>query len=215
MAGPAWVGTRTAPQAAAPATSAEIRHIHGEAMAAPPQLPRYPARMSDDFDERPAVYGTWDWPRVPHVDSAPVVRQALEEGCGAACAVMLLLDRGLEVSQEAFADGLEMPSEPGDLVARLNELSPPGLRWQGGSLPRAVLVNWNLIAEICQSRGTWAALLEPHGHRLPGHWVVVDGITDEGLVLIRDPVGVAYGMPLRDFAVLWGYTVLVLQEVQQ
>ena len=215
MVRPAWVGTRRVRQAAAHATSAEIWYIPGEAIAAPPQLPRYPTRMSDDFDERPRVYGRWDWPRVPRVDSAAVVSQVLEEGCGAACAVMLLLDRGLEVSQEAFAGGLAMPSEPGDLVARLHELSPPGLRWQGGSLPRAVLVTWSLVAEVCVSRGTWAALLEPHGHRLPGHWVVVDGITDEGLVLIRDPVGVAYGMPLRDFAVLWGYTVLVLQEVQR
>lgn len=176
---------------------------------------RYPTEMRDGDDERPPRYGRWGWPRVPRTDHDVVVRQLHEAGCGAAYGVMLLRDRGRFVSLETFADGLMMPSEPSDLASRLQAWSPDGPRWLGGSLPPAVTATWDLVAELCHTRGTWAALLEPHGHLRPGHWVVVDEITDEGLVLVRDPDGAAYGMPLRDFAVLWGYTVLVIEEVER
>ena len=72
---------------------------------------------------------------------------------------------------------------------------------------------WEYLRGLSEQVGTWAALLEPRGYREPGHWVVVDGISDEGVVLIRDPVGMAYGMPLHDFSALWRYTVVVIEEV--
>lgn len=73
-------------------------------------------------------------------------------------------------------------------------------------------VTWELVSVLTTERGTWAALLEPMGLGDVGHWVVVDGVSHDGLVLVRDPVGEAYGIPLPDFAALWGYTVLVAQE---
>lgn len=56
-----------------------------------------------------------------------------------------------------------------------------------------------LVADISAQRGPWAALLEPTGFREVGHWVVVDGVSDDEVILIRDPDGSAYGMPVTEF----------------
>jgi hypothetical protein len=124
---------------------------------------------------------------------------------------MLLHDRGIMVALEVVAADIPVPSEPEHLARRLSELSP--FMWSGGSLTEGTVISWELVEYLVRAHGTWAALLEPDGPVHVGHWVVVDGITSEGLVLVRDPVGDAYGLPLGDFAGLWGYTVLVLQKV--
>ncbi len=165
--------------------------------------------MSDD-DAEYRAREPLDWPRLARLESPPLVRQLDEDGCGVACATMLLLDRGIDISQEVVASGVALPSEAEDLAKRLEQLSP--FRWSGGSLSEGTVINWELVEYISGARGSWAALLEPKGHRHIGHWVVVDGVAGEGLVLIRDPAGVAYGLPLGDFAELWGYTVLVVQK---
>lgn len=103
-----------------------------------------------------------------------------------------------------------MPSLAEDIAARMTELSTTS--WRGGALAESMPVSWELISFLISSRGSWAALLQPKGPVAVGHWVVVDGITTDGLVLVRDPVGAAYGIPLADFAASWGYTVLVLQQ---
>jgi ABC-type bacteriocin/lantibiotic exporter with double-glycine peptidase domain len=163
-------------------------------------------------DEKPRLrtVGTWDWPRLARAESAPIVRQLDEDGCGVACVAMLLLDRGIQITLEAVGAGLARPSEAEDLASRLEELSP--FKWSGGALSGGTEICWELLDFITRSRGTWAALLEPFGLAQMGHWVVVDGVSSEGLVLVRDPEGAAYGIPLGDFAELWGYTVLVVQE---
>lgn len=144
------------------------------------------------------------------LDSPPVVHQITEDGCGVACATMLLADRGFHVSQAVLGTGIAVPSEAEDLARRLSELSH--VKWSGGSLSEGTVISWGLVDFISRSRGTWAALLEPHGFGHVGHWVVVDGVSGDGLVLVRDPVGASYGVPLGDFAELWGYTVLVLEK---
>jgi len=123
---------------------------------------------------------------------------------------MLLADRGVTVSVEAVESGLAMPSMGHQLAARLNELS--ALRWQGGSLGTERGVSRELVEFVCRRAGSWAALLEPFGPRRAGHWVVVDGVSPEGLVLVRDPAGSAYGIPMDDFARLWSYTGIVVEE---
>jgi len=123
---------------------------------------------------------------------------------------MLLLDRGLPVSLEALSDGLMMPSMARDLAACLNSHSP--FNWSGGSLREGTVITSGLIAFLTSSCGSWAALLEPDGIETPGHWVVVDGVSPNDLVLVRDPAGSAYAMLFDQFAALWGYTMLVLQQ---
>lgn len=123
---------------------------------------------------------------------------------------MLLADRGQHVDQATVARDLMMPSLAEDIAARMTELSTT--KWRGGALAEGMPVSWELVDYLCGSRGSWAALLQPKGPVAVGHWVVVDGITMDGLVLVRDPVGAAYGIPLADFAAAWSYTVLVLQQ---
>ena len=124
---------------------------------------------------------------------------------------MLLRDRGFEVDQAVIGRGLPLPATAERLARRMGDLST--LAWQGGALDVPGGVTWELVGGLSRDLGTWAALLEPYGYRRAGHWVVVDGITEEGVVEIRDPAGEAYGIPLGDFAALWRYSVLVMQEI--
>ena len=106
---------------------------------------------------------------------------------------------------------MKPPASYDDLGRSLTALSQ--LKWSGGSLEADTRISWHLVNKISMTRGTWAALLEPLGLGQVGHWVVIDGVTDDGVVLVRDPVGEAYGIPMADFAELWGYTILVVEEV--
>lgn len=106
-----------------------------------------------------------------------------------------------------------MPTDAMELADRLKSLTEVG--WVGGAVMPGTDITWELVSDITTLRGTWAALLEPLGLGPIGHWVVIDGISDDGLVLVRDPVGDAYGIPLADFALLWGYTILVAQEASR
>lgn len=126
---------------------------------------------------------------------------------------MLLRDRDVGVDQATIGARLELPVVAPALAERLSSLS--GLVWRGGALYVPGVVDWELIAHISDTRGTWAALLEPHGPRHVGHWVVVDGISEDGIVRVRDPVGEAYGIPLAEFLSLWEFTVVVMEETSR
>ena len=114
--------------------------------------------------------------------------------------------------QEAIRDCLQLPVDGPRLAKRLTALSH--LAWLGGALDVAGDVCADLVQYLSDSRGSWAALLEPHGPRHVGHWVVVDGLSPDGLVLVRDPDGDAYGTPVEEFLTLWHYAVLVLEEAR-
>jgi ABC-type bacteriocin/lantibiotic exporter with double-glycine peptidase domain len=165
--------------------------------------------LSDDIPEH-RMTTTFAWPRLAIESARPVVKQSDEDGCGAACGVMLLADRGVDVRVADVETGLPMPSMGHQIAARLNQLSD--LRWQGGSLGVEGRVTRELVEFISGRAGSWAALLEPFGPTRAGHWVVVDGVSGDGLVLIRDPAGSAYGIPMDDFGRLWSYTGIVFRE---
>ncbi len=147
------------------------------------------------------------WTRIPRIPQPAVCQQMSEDGCGVACAQMLLADRGVHASQEDIGFGVVQPTDAPALARRMNELSTR--RWEGGAL--AAAPTGALVHALCRT-GTWAALLEPGGFRRVGHWVVVDGVGDEAVVLVRDPVGDAYGVPMTEFFDLWHFTVLVLER---
>ncbi len=110
---------------------------------------------------------------------------------------MLLADRGQAIDQDLIAETRALPCSAAPLAERMTEVSVT--RWSGGTFanrPRSLAVT---IDALSRHRGTWAALLEPYGYRSAGHWVVVDGIDAAGVVLVRDPVGLAYGIPLEEF----------------
>ena len=139
-----------------------------------------------------------------------VVRQMDLLGCGPACGEMLLRDRGYSVDQAQISDGLPLPADAPQLADRLSAISER--RWKGGALVLPFEPDWSLLVGIAEARGSWAALLEPRGPAQIGHWVVVDGATHEGVVLVRDPFWGAYGIPLVEFQLLWRYTVVVIEE---
>lgn len=151
------------------------------------------------------------WKRIPRASQRLVVSQLHEDGCGPACGEMLLADRGWEIDQKTIAEGMELPMDGPRLAQRLRDLS--ALEWIGGAwyLPDGPVRE--IVATHCNRYGTWAALLEPNGPRRVGHWVVVDGLSEQEGVWVRDPVGQAYGIPVAEFLSLWQFTVLVYEEV--
>ena len=139
----------------------------------------------------------WDWGRFhEREDDARVVRQIHEYGCGAACVVMLLADRGIESDQLIVAAGLRQPSAPHELAMRLNDYSGERHRWVGGCLDVEPPPQFMHVAALSET-GSWAALLIP-GSRRAGHWVVIDAVDVDGMVAVRDPAGTSYRMATEE-----------------
>lgn len=157
---------------------------------------------------------TWQWIRLDEkFDEQRVVKQFHEYGCGAACAAMLLADRGISTGQLAVATGLHLPCTARELAERLNVLSEGLHRWLGGHLDLEPPLGRRHIVALGKA-GSWAALLIPGGSR-DGHWVVVDRVLDDDTVAIRDPVGSTYQMPLAELARLLRYMVVVFETGEQ
>ena len=154
----------------------------------------------------------WSWARTPRHSPRLLVKQKEEFDCGLACAEMLFDDRGVSVSSSALRASTPLPARAEDLAESMNRVHSGGPTWSGGALNIRGEVTHGLVLTLSRTTGTWAALLEPLGFGRVGHWVVIDGIDDESMVLVRDPVGEAYRMTLADFASLWRYTVLVFEE---
>jgi ABC-type bacteriocin/lantibiotic exporter with double-glycine peptidase domain len=153
----------------------------------------------------------WQWTRFQEcLEDDRVVRQVHEHGCGAACAVMLLAERGIESDPLVVAAGLHLPCTARELADRLNELSTTALIWIGGQLDLDPPLERQHIEEL-GGRGSWAAQLIPHGYR-DGHWVVIDGLTEDDMIVVRDPAGSSYRMPLAEFADLMRYMVAVFEK---
>lgn len=150
------------------------------------------------------------WQTVPRLHAADVVRQLEPDWCGPACAEMLLADRGGRVLQADVADHLAVPTTATRLARCMSELSD--IDWAGGQLATRTPPSWDTISNLTSEKGSWAALLEPQGFTHIGHWVVVDDIEHDGVVLVRDPVGAAYGILLADFLALWQFTFLVMER---
>ena len=139
-----------------------------------------------------------------------VVRQLGPYGCGAACAEMLLADRGIPVDQLVVASGLHQPARPRELAERLNALSRGQYRWHGGYLDLDPPLTREIVEAIGRF-GSWAALFL-HARELVGHWVVVDGIARGEQVPIRDPRGARYHLDLTDFERRLRHFVVVFER---
>lgn len=151
----------------------------------------------------------WQWIRLDETSDDGVTKQIHEYGCGAACAVMLLADRGISANQIAVATGLHLPCTARELAHRLNELSGSAHSWLGGHLDLEPPLERHQMAALGKA-GSWAALLIPEGAR-DGHWVVVDHLLDDETAAIRDPVGSRYRIPLTELGRLLRYMVVVFE----
>jgi hypothetical protein len=137
-----------------------------------------------------------------------MVRQEHPMSCGAACALQLLLDAGVDDVTEAdireragFA--VEQPIWAPDLARALSELHP-GVTYEAQSVTAAT------FDAVC-ARGAFIALLKtPRGK----HYVIVDEggyAAFDGVVHIRDPAGAPQNqnmgaeavMHLEKFHKLW------------
>jgi Domain of unknown function (DUF4157) len=143
-------------------------------------------------------------PGVPFEGRWPLVRQTGEYWCGAACGEMAAQRLGVQVSQEELAASrlFQEPVIVNDKVVRvggfqstplgqaLEEAAPvAGRKWVGG-LPRAGEEMRQSAAGL--ERGLRGFLRSSDSSivlRVRGgeHWVVVDEITAEGLIVVRDP----------------------------
>jgi hypothetical protein len=135
------------------------------------------------------------WNTINESTDPNVVQQSTPTSCGPACAQMLLGDRGIAVDQSAFGDSLTSAQ---DLAAELNSVDGG---WIGAGVDPSSLV-------ALTRTGSWSAMMWESGART-GHWVVVEGISPEGLVKVRDPFDATrYEMTQSDFVKSWsGYSV--------
>lgn len=147
------------------------------------------------------------WTRIDERWNDPrVVRQHNDVGCGAACAVMLLADRGIAADLLVVAAGLSLPCTPRELVLRVQQFCP-ALPWNGGHLnldPPLTPEHVEALAPV----GSWSALLATGPYQ--GHWVVVDHAAADS-VAIRDPRGSSYRMLWDDFSRLMSFMGVVIQ----
>ncbi len=143
------------------------------------------------------------WPAHNETPDPSGVQQLDSIHCGPACGQMLLRDRGLDVSQEAIAAEAGVPTYTDALTRALNRVDTTGTGvWQGGTLGLPGASTEQVIMTLTRS-GSWAAMLYETGEEL-AHWVVVKGIDDAGMLVIRDPMQkTIYTMTMDEFVDVW------------
>jgi hypothetical protein len=98
------------------------------------------------------------------------------------------------IAQDWLIRHLSSGARAPEIARALAEVSPHA--WKGGLVDRRA---WSLLV----ARGPWAAEFKGANGCL--HYVVVDGVTPDGLVRIRDPFGggSVYLMTQADFRHVW------------
>jgi hypothetical protein len=143
-------------------------------------------------------FGTWQ--RYNEVVDPSVVRQAEGNWCAIACGEMLTNGR---VTQHDISKVISISAKgtvAEDIANVLNTLDPAAMKsWQGGYIgaPTAeAAFNW------LNAKGSWGAqMFLGAGNR---HMVIVDGINDAGMVMVRDPwEGTRYNMAADEFMNHW------------
>ena len=143
------------------------------------------------------------WPVINEIIDPKVVRQQSNLSCGPACAEMLLREWGItNITQVTIENLTGSPTSASEVADALNQLSPASLhRWQGGYLDTSSsLAAFNLLLKTSKP---WMAQMKEIGNRI-AYMVVVDGVDETGLVLVRDPwEGSSYKMELDQFLQVW------------
>ncbi|MCL4298020.1 MAG: DUF4157 domain-containing protein [Anaerolineae bacterium] len=158
--------------------------------------------------EIPGGASTGGGPGVPIESPWPHVAQRGPDWCGAACGEMAAGRLGVEVTQEQIlkiAKAKELFQEPviidGKIVVeggfhakelgKALEAAAPvsGRDWLGGTLKADISTPARLQTHLNGFlQSTESSIILRVTRRFPGdHWIVVDQITSEGLIAIRDP----------------------------
>ncbi|ECK8875319.1 hypothetical protein AH715_003894 [Salmonella enterica subsp. enterica] len=136
-----------------------------------------------------------NWNVLDEVIDPNVVKQATSTSCGAACAEMMLKDRGIFTSQ------IELGTELTSMNSLANKLNKADNGWVGNPVDVSSF-------EALNSTDSWSAMMWDSGNKV-GHWVVVKGVDNTGKVMINDPFkGTSYTMTVKDFKDVWnGHSV--------
>lgn len=147
------------------------------------------------------------WPVIDERHDPAVVRQISDASCVSACGEMLLTDRGVDaVGQAALLAHLGSPAVTLELAGALNRLTGMGL-WRSAQLNVSAMGERTAI-EILSLSGSWVAELREVQAKI-GHAVVVDGLTDDDTLRLRDPFdSTSYRMRIEDFLTYWTWTAV-------
>lgn len=146
--------------------------------------------------------GPIGWAELDPQDDPRAVQQVEEVWCGAATGQMLLADRGIVVSQFDIVQraGLtEAGIHDKGLAQALQMLDGTGrYEWQAGSPVLAGVHEEEALFHALSAYGSWGAIILTRGRFL--HMVVVDGLDEQGRVIIRDPAqGKRYHIAFGEF----------------
>ncbi|NJM54188.1 MAG: hypothetical protein HC846_12875 [Blastocatellia bacterium] len=119
-----------------------------------------------------------DWKRLNEEFDLTIVRQFNDDACVSAVGEMLLRQQLVEITQQKIAENIGTPSNFELLAEYFNSLKISSKTWLGG------FFDVKYFEKVVET-GTWGAILrEP---KLRGHAVLVEGLTKDGLVKIKDP----------------------------
>ena len=121
---------------------------------------------------------------------------------------MLLMARGISVSQEKIRDIIGEPSDSKTLANALNQFdnSEDGLVWRGLFLGDIAEIE-RLSKQV--KPGSLGVVLR-EAFSSTGHAVLLNGILRDGMMLIQDPFDqTSYKMTPTDFDDSWGLEVIV------
>lgn len=138
-----------------------------------------------------------NWRRFDEKFDASIVKQTTGVSCVSAVGEMLLQSRGISVSQDRIRDIIGEPADFGSLANCLNrfDISDDKKIWRG-------IVTDEESLKVIQPKENWAIVL--HEPFVMGHAVFVEGITQNGLFKIKDPLDqTSYKMTEKDFLEHW------------
>ena len=140
-----------------------------------------------------SVLGAW----ARHNEIAdPLIAQQLQGNwCVLACGQMLTNGRVAQQKLSQLVTIMPGGTDPTDVAAAMNILDSGATgMWKGGYVGPDVFGALN-------NTGSWAAMMKIDGGH---HMIVVDGVNDAGMVMIRDPYAATrYNMSLDEFHNYW------------
>ncbi len=126
--------------------------------------------------------------------------QTGEESCWAACIEMITNGRLKQ------ADLIAKYGENAKTPERVQAILGPD--WVAGVPEATGLTDEQLVDALSELFGPWIARMGSSSKL--GHYVIVDGVDDAGLVMIRDPAqGTSYRMAMADFLLEWFFKVAI------
>ena len=143
-----------------------------------------------------------NWKRIDEKFDVSIIKQTSGLSCVSAVGEMLLASRGIYLSQAQILDIIGEPAYFRSLAEMLNsvDVSEGEKRWQG------IVVGIENLSFLLKIEIFAVILREPFEM---GHAVLVDGITTNGLIKIKDPFDqTAYKMTVKVFLKHWNGEVI-------